>query len=90
MLGNERVGETPLCKLTVESLMKSSAELASVWRMTGKTWRHMGRIVEKSRCGCFPPQVVRTVGVERKRRKQTIADNTSCMKPLYALLRAQS
>lgn len=37
----------------------------------------MGRIVEKSGCGCLGRkiQMVEAAGVERKRRKQTIADN---------------
>lgn len=76
-MGNERLGERPLHKLTVPSLMKSSAELALIWRMTWKIWKHMGRIVEKSGCGCLGRkiQMVEAAGVERKRRKQTIADN---------------
>lgn len=76
-MGNERLGEMPLCKLTVQSLMKSSAELSSIWRTTGKTWRHMGRIVEESGWGCLGRkiQMVKAVRVERKRRKQTIVDN---------------
>lgn len=37
----------------------------------------MGRIVEKTGCGCLERkiQMVKAVRVERKRRKQTIADN---------------
>lgn len=76
-MGNERLGEMPLCKSTVQSRMETSAELASVWRMTGKIWRHMGRIVERSECGCLGRkiQMVKAVGVERKSREQTIVDN---------------
>lgn len=45
--------------------------------MTGKIWRHVGRIVEKTGCSCLGKkiQMVKAVRVERKRRKQTIADS---------------
>lgn len=49
--------------------MKSSAELASVWRMTGKIWMCTYRIVEKSGCCCLEMKIemVKAVGVERER-----------------------
>jgi len=76
-MGNERLGDTPLCKFTVWFLMKSSSELASIWRMAGKLWRHVSRIVEKTGWGCVGRkiQMVTAVRVERKRRKQTTVDN---------------
>lgn len=73
---NERLGEMPLCNLMVQFIMKFSSELASIWRMTGKMWRCMGRIVEKAGCSCLGKkiQMVKAVEVEKKRRKQPTAD----------------
>lgn len=64
-------------ELIAWSLTNSFVQLASVWRMAGKIWRHMGRIVKKTGCACLERkiQMVKAVRVERKRRKQAIVDD---------------
>lgn len=47
--------------------MQSSAELASIWRVTGEIWMCRYRIVEKSGHCCLGMkiQMVKVVGVDR-------------------------
>lgn len=62
--------------------MKFSAKLASIWRMVGKIWMCMYRIVEKSGCCCLGMKIrmAKAVGVETERKKQIIVDNQRNLK----------